>query len=64
MAENNTRPRKCSFCGRGEDAVSLLFPSVDGKSYICDGCVTVCSDFLDTEVKPLTEERNALLDLG
>ncbi len=48
MAENNgrTQRRKCSFCGRGEGEVSFLVPSQDGRSYICDGCISVCSEFL------------------
>ncbi len=51
MAENNTRPprRKCSFCGRGEGEVVFLVPSQDGRSYICDGCISVCSEFLNNE---------------
>ncbi len=50
MAENNgrTQRRKCSFCGRGEGEVAFLVPSQDGRSYICDGCISVCSEFLGT----------------
>ena len=56
MAENrNCRTRCCSFCGRGEGEVELLFPAMDGKSYICDVCVSVCSDYIDENLSPLSE---------
>ena len=48
--ENNTRPiRRCSFCGRGEDMVQLLIPAQDGKTYICDECILVCSEFIEDQ---------------
>ena len=47
----DSKKRCCSFCGRSEDDVTLLFPSADGKTYICDGCVDICSDFLDEHFK-------------
>ncbi|MBO5879951.1 MAG: ATP-dependent Clp protease ATP-binding subunit ClpX, partial [Clostridia bacterium] len=58
-SENNRIIRKCSFCGRGEDEVSLLFPSADGKSYICDGCVSICADFIDEQF----ESRSGDVDI-
>ena len=49
--ENNTNTtmRHCSFCGRGEDIVNLLIPGQDGKTYICDECIFVCSDFIEEQ---------------
>ena len=48
--ENNNKPmRHCSFCGRGEDIVNLLIPGQDGKTYICDECIFVCSDFIEEQ---------------
>ena len=41
--------RHCSFCGRGEDTVNLLIPGQDGKTYICDDCIFVCSDFIEEQ---------------
>jgi ATP-dependent Clp protease ATP-binding subunit ClpX len=41
--------RHCAFCGRGEDAVNLLIPARDGKTYICDDCIFVCSDFIEEQ---------------
>ena len=46
---NNTPIRHCAFCGRGEDAVNLLIPARDGKTYICDDCIFVCSDFIEEQ---------------
>ena len=49
---DSTKTRTCSFCGRGEDEVSVLIPSRDGKSYICDSCINVCAEFLDEQFAP------------
>lgn len=38
--------RKCAFCGRTEREVLLLIPSQDGKTYICENCTEMFSDFL------------------
>ena len=46
---NNTTMRRCSFCGRGEDVVNILIPGQDGKTYICDDCIFVCSDFIEEQ---------------
>ena len=49
MASNNTREgmKKCSFCGRNESQVNFIIPSPDGKAYICDNCIVICSDLID-----------------
>ena len=47
--ENTPKVRTCSFCGRGEAEVTVLIPSRDGKSYICDSCINVCADFLEEQ---------------
>ena len=46
---NNRTMRRCSFCGRGEDVVDLLIPGQDGKTFICDQCIFVCSDFIEKQ---------------
>ena len=43
----NDRLRKCAFCDRTEKEVSILIPSKDGRTYICDTCTELFSDFLD-----------------
>lgn len=48
--KNNTqKPRmhRCSFCGRTEAQVELLIPSPSG-AYICESCVEVCAELIDT----------------
>ena len=47
MQDNKRQLRTCSFCGRNEQEVILLIPSQDGKSYICDNCIDVCSEFIN-----------------
>ena len=48
-SENTRTLRRCSFCGRSEEEVSLLIPSGDGQCYICDGCISLCSEFIDEQ---------------
>ena len=48
-SDNNQIIRRCSFCGRGEDEVSLLIPARDGQSYICDNCINICAEFIDEQ---------------
>ena len=48
-SDNNQIIRRCSFCGRAEDEVSLLIPARDGESYICDSCINICSEFIDEQ---------------
>ncbi len=46
MDNNNTRERRCSFCGRGEREVYFLIPSPTG-AYICDNCVDTCNEIIE-----------------
>ncbi len=54
--------RECAFCGRSEENVSFLIPARDGKTYICDSCIELCSDFIEEHLKSLeaTEEAEEL----
>ncbi len=45
--------RGCAFCGRKETEVSFLIPAKDGKTYICDNCIYLCSDFIDEHMAAL-----------
>ena len=48
MADSDNRsPRRCSFCGKLETDVAVLFPGQNEKSYICDNCVNICAEFID-----------------
>ncbi len=42
-----TSSHRCSFCGRDESQVQFLIPSPTGH-FICDVCVEVCNDIIDT----------------
>ncbi len=42
-----TSSHRCSFCGRDETQVQFLIPSPTG-SFICDVCVEVCNDIIDS----------------
>ncbi len=57
MADKKEGLRRCAFCGRTEEEVALLIPAQDGKTYICDNCIDVCSEFIDEH---FTEEKNAI----
>lgn len=37
--ERNGNGHFCSFCGRGEQEVSFLIPTMDGAGAICNFCV-------------------------
>ena len=62
MSENkNSTLRHCAFCGKSEEEVTILFPSQNGISYICDGCINICADFIDENFTELTQpEENEL----
>ena len=48
--KSNRDIRKCHFCGRTEYDVDFLFPAQDRKTYICDFCVDLCSEYLDENI--------------
>ena len=52
--------RTCSFCGRDESEITVLIPSRDGKSYICDSCINVCADFLEEQFMPSIDTEEEL----
>ena len=56
-SENKTL-RHCAFCGKSEEEVSLLFPSQNGRSYICDSCVNICAEFLDEHMPQIDEKTD------
>ena len=66
MSENTQGGiRRCTFCGRAEDQVAFLIPSMTG-AYICDHCIDTCNaiidDAMDDEEKPIAElKRDELM---
>ena len=57
--QSNTRIRACAFCGRTEEEVSFLIPAQDGMTYICENCISVCAEFLDTHAAAFDDETDA-----
>ena len=58
--------RRCAFCQRTEKDVMLLIPSHDRKTYICENCIEMFSDFLDEHLgggEPEAEEGFGKLSL-
>ena len=57
MEETTKRElRGCAFCGRTEREVAFLIPAMDGKTYICDNCIELCSDFIDQHMADIEAE--------
>ena len=53
MAERKQTLRRCSFCGRSEEEVSFLIPSIDRQSYICNNCIEQCSELIEEQERLL-----------
>ena len=65
MADGTTTiRRRCAFCGRGDDSISFLIPAQDGKTYICDTCISVCSEFIDEQMKAISEDSEKPLSFN
>ena len=59
MADTPKRElRSCAFCGRTEGEVAFLIPAMDGKTYICDNCIDLCSDFIDQHIASLEADKD------
>ena len=56
MSEKQTELRRCAFCGRSEEEIQFLIPARDGKTYICDSCIDLCSEFIDEHLSDMEEE--------
>ncbi len=58
MSQTPNNERRCSFCGRSEKEVSVLIPSQKGDSFICESCIEICYEFIDTHLG-LSDEENS-----
>lgn len=59
MANSNDRQRaRCSFCGRDENEAIVLIPTKDRQSYICANCVSLFSDFIDSEFEDIVGKKS------
>jgi ATP-dependent Clp protease ATP-binding subunit ClpX len=47
MGNNDTEEKRCNFCGKQAQSVRRLFSGYN--AFICDECVGLCTDVLETE---------------
>ena len=47
---------RCSFCQKTEDQVRKLIAGPDGKTFICDECIGICSEIMEEELNPYDDE--------
>jgi ATP-dependent Clp protease ATP-binding subunit ClpX len=55
----NKALRRCSFCGKSEEDVIILFPSQNGTEYICDSCINFCAEFLDEHLPEIYSDNTS-----
>ena len=53
---------RCSFCNKTQDQVKKLISGPNGI-YICDPCVSICSDILDEEFEEEEDDGNPAEDM-
>lgn len=51
----------CSFCGRGEPQIKKFIASPNGSSFICDECIAICGNILNSEYAGLKPQQNVLI---
>lgn len=65
--ERNGNGHFCSFCGRGEQEVSFLIPTMDGSGAICNFCVeqahAVAEDYFG-HIENSSEKKEHQIDLN
>ncbi len=52
----------CSFCGKTQDLVSRLIAGPNGGVYICNECIDICNDILDTELDSFEKDEEIIFD--
>ena len=53
---------RCSFCNKTQDQVKKLISGPNGI-FICDQCVSICSDILDEEFEEEEDDGNPAEDM-
>ena len=48
---------ECSFCGRTQLETKNMITSPDGSTFICEQCVSVCSEMLDKAKRAKTQDK-------
>ena len=54
---------RCSFCQKTEDQVRKLIAGPDGKTFICDECIGICSEIMEEELNYEDEALEAGINL-
>ena len=54
---------RCSFCQKTEDQVRKLIAGPDGKTFICDECIGICSEIMEEELNYEDETLEAGINL-
>ena len=62
MARISDDKVRCSFCGKTEDQVRKLIAGPDGV-YICDECVSICSEIMEEEFADEVQEADGEINL-
>jgi ATP-dependent Clp protease ATP-binding subunit ClpX len=52
----------CSFCGKTQDLVARLIAGPNGGVYICNECIDICNDILDTELDTFEKDEEISFD--
>ena len=48
---------ECSFCGRTQLETKNMITSPDGSTFICEQCVSVCSEMLEKAKRAKTQDK-------
>ncbi len=56
MSEKNNSTVICSFCGKPQNLVERLIAGPQEGLYICNRCIDICNDILDSEYGDLLDE--------
>ena len=56
MSEKNNNTVICSFCGKPQNLVERLIAGPQEGLYICNRCIDICNDILDSEYGDLLDE--------
>ena len=56
MSEKNNNTIVCSFCGKPQNLVERLIAGPQEGLYICNRCIDICNDILDSEYGDLLDE--------
>ena len=55
---------RCSFCQKTEDQVRKLIAGPDGKTFICDECIAICSEIMEEEFNSYDQEDELGTDIN